>query len=192
MVPLHPVVVHFPIVLAVLLPISAAWALWAIRKGTTFRRVWAVPAAMAFALALSAFVAVETGESADERVERVVPEQPLESHEEAAETFLTLSAGLALLVSAGLVRGRAGDVARGLGTAGAVALVAVATYFANTLGPTTDFLAWTQKISPFYYYSGGQPLVNGLQVGDSLVLAGTAVVLVVIGIGGFVRRDVGV
>ena len=134
MLPLHPVVVHFPIVLAVLLPISAAWALWAIRKGTTFRRVWAVPAAMAFALALSAFVAVETGESADERVERVVPEQPLESHEEAAETFLTLSAGLALLVSAGLVRGRAGAVARGLGTAGAVALVAVAAYVGHSGG----------------------------------------------------------
>ena len=134
MLPLHPVVVHFPIVLAVLLPISAAWALWAIRKGTTFRRVWSVPAAMAIALAVSAFVAVETGESADERVERVVPEQPLESHEEAAETFLTLSTGLALLVAAGLVRGRAGVVARGLGTAGAVALVAVAAYVGHSGG----------------------------------------------------------
>ena len=134
MLPLHPVVVHFPIVLAVLLPISAAWALWAIRKGTTFRRVWSVPAVMAFALALSAFVAVETGETADERVERVVPEQPLESHEEAAETFLTLSAGLALLIGAGLVRGRAGVVARGLGTAGAVALVAVAGYVGHSGG----------------------------------------------------------
>jgi len=134
MLPLHPVVVHFPIVLAVLLPISAAWALWAIRKGTTFRRVWAVPAAMSVALALSSFVAVETGESADERVERVVPEQPLESHEEAAETFLILAAGLALLIGAGLVRGRAGVVARGLGTAGAVALVAVAAYVGHTGG----------------------------------------------------------
>ena len=126
MLPLHPVVVHFPIVLAVLLPISAAWALWAIRKGTTFRRAWAVPAAMAVALALSALVAVKTGEAQDERVERVVPEQPLESHEEAAETFLTLSVGLALLVAAGLVRGRPGVVARALATAGAAAFVALA------------------------------------------------------------------
>ena len=79
----------------------------------------------------------------------------------------------------------------GLAT-GSVALVAVATYFANTLGPTTDYLTWTQKLSPFYYYSGGQPLVNGLQVGDSLVLAGAATALVVTGIVGFQRRDVGV
>jgi uncharacterized membrane protein len=132
--PLHPVVVHFPIVLAVLLPISAAWALWAIRKGTTFRRAWTVPAAIALALTVSALVAVKTGEVQDERVERVVPEQPLESHEEAAETFLTLSAGLALLVAAGLVRGRVGVVARALGTTGAVALVALAAYVGHSGG----------------------------------------------------------
>jgi uncharacterized membrane protein len=134
MLPLHPVVVHFPIVLAVLLPISAAWALWAIRKGTTPRRAWSVPTAMAIALALSALVAVKTGEAQDERVERVVPEQPLESHEEAAETFLTLSTGLALLVTAGLLRGRAGGAARMLGGAGAAALVAVAVYVGHSGG----------------------------------------------------------
>ena len=134
MLPLHPVVVHFPIVLAVLLPISAVWALWAIRKGTTPRRAWSVPAAMAFALALSAFVAVKTGETQDERVEQVVPEQPLESHEEAAETFLALSSGLALLVAAGFVRGRTGGVARLLGATGAAALVGVAVYVGHSGG----------------------------------------------------------
>ena len=134
MLPLHPVVVHFPIVLAVLLPIFALGALWAIRKGTTPRRAWSVPATMAIALALSAFVAVETGESQDERVEQVVPEQPLEAHEEAAERFLTLSAGLALLAAAGLVGGRVGGIARGLGTVGAVALVAIAVHVGHSGG----------------------------------------------------------
>lgn len=134
MLPLHPVVVHFPIVLAVLLPISAAVALWAIRKGTTPRRAWSVPVVMAVALALSALAAVKTGEVQDERVEQVVPEAPLEAHEEAAEQFLTLSGGLALLLAVGLVRGRVGGVARGLGTAGAVALVAVAAYVGHSGG----------------------------------------------------------
>jgi len=134
MLPLHPLVVHFPIVLAVLLPISAVWALWAVRKGTTVRRVWAVPVAIAAALAVSALVAVKTGEAQDERVERVVAEQPLESHEEAAETFLALSTGLALLVAAGLLGGRAGTVARTLGSVGAVGLVAVAAYVGHSGG----------------------------------------------------------
>lgn len=38
-IPLHPLVVHFPGVLAVLLPISVVIALWVIRKGATPRRV---------------------------------------------------------------------------------------------------------------------------------------------------------
>ena len=134
MLPLHPVVVHFPIVLAVLLPIFAVGALWAIRKGTTPRRAWSVPVVIAVALALSALAAVETGEVQDERVEQVVPEQPLEAHEEAAERFLTLSTGLALLAAAGLVGGRVGGIARGLGTAGAVALVALAAYVGHSGG----------------------------------------------------------
>ena len=138
MLPLHPVVVHFPIVLAVLLPISAAWALWAIRKGTTPRRAWSVPTAAAIALALSALVAVKTGEAQDERVERVVAEQPLESHEEAAETFLAVSSALALLVALGLVRGRAGGVMRMAGTVGALGLVALAVQVGHSGGKLVD------------------------------------------------------
>ncbi len=132
--PLHPAVVHFPVVLAVLLPVFAAGALFSIRRGTTPRRAWALPVGVALALALSAWAAVETGEAQDERVERVVAEQPLEAHEEAAELFLSLSGGLALLAAAGLVRGRVGGVARGLATAGAVALVAVAAQVGHSGG----------------------------------------------------------
>ncbi|MBV9880695.1 MAG: hypothetical protein JO180_09375 [Gemmatirosa sp.] len=123
--PLHPAIVHFPVVLAVLLPIFAAGSLWAIRRGTTPRRAWAVPVALSVALALSAWVAVQTGQAQDERVERVVAEQPLETHEEAAELFLLLSAGMALLAGAGLARGRIGQAARGLATVGAAVLVGV-------------------------------------------------------------------
>lgn len=101
--------------------------------------------------------------------------------------LVLLAAVFAMLALAvGAVTGKPG-----LAT-GSVALVAVTTYFANTLGPTTDYLAWTQKVSPFYYYSGGQPLVNGLQVADALVLAIAATVLAVVAVAGFVRRDVGV
>ena len=75
--PLHPLVVHFPIVLTFLLPISVLAALWVIRKGTTPRRAWAVPVALAAALSLSAFAAVETGENEEDRVERVVGDAAL-------------------------------------------------------------------------------------------------------------------
>src|SRR5512132_1273421 len=103
--PLHPAIVHFPVVLAFLLPISAVVAIWTIRKGARPKRAWMVPLAIAAGLTLSTWVSVQTGESQGEKVERVVQEQPLESHEEAAEAFLTGSAVLLVIAAAGLLRG---------------------------------------------------------------------------------------
>src|SRR5688500_10797385 len=88
--PLHPIVVHFPIVLSVLLPVAIVVALWAIRRGATPWRAWSVPLATAAALTLSALVATRTGESDEDPVERVVAESAIEEHEEAGEMFLML------------------------------------------------------------------------------------------------------
>ena len=123
-IPLHPLVVHFPVVLAVLLPISAVIALAVIRKGATARRVWSVPLALATALAVSAWVATETGESQEDRVERVVAESALHGHEEAAERFLVLSGVLVLVAAAGLAPGTVGRAARIVAAAGAVGVLA--------------------------------------------------------------------
>ncbi len=49
---------------------------------------------------------------------------------------------------------------------GAVALIGVLTYIANTLGPSIEAITWSRSFSPFYYYSGGRPLVNGWQLDD--------------------------
>ena len=116
--------VHFPIVLTVLLPVSALVALWAIRKGATARRAWLVPVALAAMLAVSAFAATRTGEAQEDRVERVVGERVLHAHEEAAERFLVLSGVLAVVAAAGLVSGIVGRAARLVTAGGAVALIA--------------------------------------------------------------------
>ena len=132
--PLHPAVVHFPVVLAFLLPLFAVGALWAIRRGARPRRAWLLPLAVAFALAVSTWVAVETGQDQDERVERVVARQPLHAHEEMAETFLVVAGGVALIAVAGLIGGLAGRVARVATVAGAVALVVIGTRVGHTGG----------------------------------------------------------
>lgn len=132
--PLHPAIVHFPVVLAFLLPISAFVAIWTIRKGTRATRAWMVPLAIAAGLSLSSWVAVETGESQGERVERVVQEQPLDTHEEAAEAFLTGSVVVLLIAAAGLIKGPIGSIGRIGATVGAVALVAGAAYVGHTGG----------------------------------------------------------
>lgn len=121
--PLHPLVVHFPIVLVVLLPLFAVGALLLIRRGTAPRKAWALPVAMAAALSLSAWVAVQTGEQQEDRVERIVGDAPMHTHEESAERFLFLSGAMLVLAAVGLAPGRLGGALRVAATVGAVALV---------------------------------------------------------------------
>lgn len=121
--PLHPMVVHFPIVFVVILPIVAVVAILLIGRGARPARAWSAVAGLGLALFVSSFVAVRTGEGQEERVEEVVAERPLHSHEEAGERFLLLSGGLALLLLAGMFGGQTGRYARAAGTVGAFALV---------------------------------------------------------------------
>jgi uncharacterized membrane protein len=132
--PLHPAIVHFPIVLAFLLPLFSLGTLWAIRRGAKFRRAWLVPIALSAALALSSWVAVETGESQEDRVEHVVPDQALDAHEDAAELFLTLSVVLLGLTTAGLLGGAIGRSVRVASNIGAAALVIVVFRVGHTGG----------------------------------------------------------
>jgi uncharacterized membrane protein len=132
--PLHPAIVHFPIVLVFLLPISAAVAIWTIRKGSRATRAWIVPLAIAAALSFTSWLAVQTGENQDERVEQVVQEQALDTHEEAAEMFLTGSIVILLVTAAGFLRGPAGKVSRVAAGVGAVALVIGGAYVGHTGG----------------------------------------------------------
>jgi uncharacterized membrane protein len=121
--PLHPAIVHFPIVFAVLLPFIAAGALWMIRRGAAARRAWLFPLGLAAALAVSAFVAVKSGQAQENRVEDVVGERAVHAHEEAAELFLVLSSVLLAVAAVGLAPGVAGRAARIVATLGAVALL---------------------------------------------------------------------
>ncbi len=120
--PLHPAVVHLPIALTVLLPLFALGAFVAVRRGARPIAAWGITVAVATALTLSTWLAVESGEQQGERVERIVSEAPLEAHEEAAEAFLMLSLGMTALAFAGLARGKLGTVTRAVGVVGAVAL----------------------------------------------------------------------
>jgi ABC-2 type transport system permease protein len=106
----------------------------------------------------------------------------------AASTHIVLLGAFfgSLALSVGAATGRRAWAAAG------VAAVAVLTYFGNTLGPSIEGLAWTRDLSPFHYYAGGQPLHNGLQVGDALVLIALSLVLVALAAIAFRRRDIAV
>lgn len=114
--PIHPFVVHFPIVLSVALPISALWALWTIARGAPHGKAWLFPIVLAALLTGSSYVALETGEAQEDLVEAVVGEPPLHTHEEAAELFFFLSAGALVVLGAGQLGGSPGKGVRILGT----------------------------------------------------------------------------
>ena len=124
--PLHPAVVHFPLVLALILPLVIGVTLWVLRGKSIPWRTWSIPLVLSAALAASAFVAVRTGEADEDRVESVVPKGVLHTHEEAAERFLVLTGVLLLVATAGLARGTLGAAARLLTVAGSVVVAAAA------------------------------------------------------------------
>jgi uncharacterized membrane protein len=121
--PLHPAIVHFPIVFTILLPFVALGAILAIRRGVRPAKAWAVPLLAAIAVSLSAWVAVQTGEAEEERVEEIAGEQVLHSHEEAAGRFFLLSGGVVLLMAAGFLRGVPGKAGRIAAITAALGLV---------------------------------------------------------------------
>ena len=121
--PLHPAVVHFPVVLAALLPLCAAAGLVAIRRGARRQSTWGVVFLLSLAMTASTLVAAKTGEDEEDRVEDVVPESALEEHEEAGERLRIVSALTTLIIAAGLFGGRPGNTARWAGVAAAFAVL---------------------------------------------------------------------
>lgn len=98
--PLHPIVVHFPIVLGTLLPFLTILLWWAIKKWQWTPQVWALVSAVALVYTLSAVVAVQLGEEDEEKVEKIISEKVIEEHEEAAE-LIPWIAGTLFLISLG-------------------------------------------------------------------------------------------
>lgn len=122
--PLHPAIVHFPIVLMVILPISAIVAMWAIGRGTRVASAWLVPLAFAVALSASALVAKETGEDQAHAVRDRVPREFVHTHSESADLFFALSVVVLAITVAGFAKGRVGAPARTVATIAAFGLVA--------------------------------------------------------------------
>ncbi len=124
--PLHPAVVHLPIALAVLVPLVAMLGIPLIQKGFLPARAWALVVLFQALLVGSGWAALETGEEQEDRVEQVVAERYIETHEEDAERFLLL-AGLGLVaLSAGLLPERIGKAGRVVGTIATLVVLAAA------------------------------------------------------------------
>lgn len=101
--PLHPVMVHLPLALAILMPLFAAVAAWGLWTGRIGRRAWLGIAALQLLLVLTAVVAIKTGERDEDRVEAVVPDQAMHRHEAYAEQFAWGAGAVLGLAMVGLI-----------------------------------------------------------------------------------------
>ncbi len=122
---LHPIVVHLPLALAVLVPPLALGLLALIRGGALPARAIGLATVFQALLVGSGVLALQTGEVDEEVVEAVVAEGVIEAHEEAAEQFVwggALVLGLFVVATAAARRG----AGLGLGLAAAAASVVVA------------------------------------------------------------------
>jgi ABC-2 type transport system permease protein len=77
---------------------------------------------------------------------------------------------------------------KALATGGAAA-VAVGGWLVNSFAPLVGALDWLKYVSPFYYYSGNDPLVNGVDLGHLIVLGLVTAALTAAAVVTFARRD---
>jgi len=91
------------------------------------------------------------------------------------------SGAVALAIGAGTGR-------RGLAIGGASGF-AVLGFLINGFAPLVDGIAWLKYISPFYYYAENDPLSNGVDVGNLVVLGLFSLAMTAIAMLGLQRRD---
>ncbi|MFA9444132.1 ABC transporter permease subunit [Egicoccus sp. AB-alg6-2] len=91
-----------------------------------------------------------------------------------------------LALAAGAASGRRG-VALATG-----AVVAVVAFLADAIGPSVDGLGWLTTVSPWSWYLGGDPLIEGFDVGGLALLAALTVIAGGAGVLRYRQRDLGV
>ena len=123
--PLHPIVVHLPIALSVLVPVVSTGILLAGHRGWLPRHAFLIAVALQLLLIGSGVVALKTGEPDAELAERVVPEAAIETHEEAAEVFVYAAGALGLgFVAVAFLKDRpAAKTLAAIATSGSVAVL---------------------------------------------------------------------
>ncbi len=99
--PIHPIIVHFPIALSFIIPLILVLVFIGTKKDLFTSKVLIIPLLLQLIVVGSGYLAMEFGEDDEEKVEKVVAEQHIEEHEEAAEFFIySQSVVLALLLAA--------------------------------------------------------------------------------------------
>ncbi len=160
--PLHPILVHFPIVLGFALPILALIALLRIGAGAKVRAAWMPVLLIALLTLVGGFVSLRSGEAEEDLVEKVVPHDAMEVHEHNATRFMLLTVITLVTALVGLAGRRLGGAARGLTVLVALVLAAQLLWTAKTGGA----LVYEHGAASAYYNSGELPAADPVDHDD--------------------------
>lgn len=96
--PLHPAIVHFPIAMAFLVPLLIVVFAFMLKKNKMAPTAWLIIIGLQFILTASGYISLETGETEETPVGKVLSKQLIHAHEEASEVFVGMTV-LALALS---------------------------------------------------------------------------------------------
>jgi uncharacterized membrane protein len=97
--PLHPIIVHFPIAIGMIAPLLILLIWMGIHRWSWPMRTWSIVVLVNLILVVSSVAALKTGEQDEDKVESYVTKQAFEDHEELGEKLPWLFAAL-MVVSA--------------------------------------------------------------------------------------------
>lgn len=100
-VPLHPMIIHFPMALTFIMPLLIIVFAYMIKINKMTPKGWLVIIGLQLAVVITGYISLETGETEEHTVEKVVSKDLIHDHEEAAEIFVG-STVLALVLSIGV------------------------------------------------------------------------------------------
>lgn len=155
--PLHPALVHIPLGLTVIMPLLILVFAWSIYKAWLPKKSWLILVLLQSLIFASGFLAMETGEHDEERVEKVVSENLIEEHEEKAEAFVWLSGGVTLLLLLALV---APQKFQNPAKAASFVLVLVNLLLAASLGHSGGELVYKHNAASAHFSNSGTEIPN--------------------------------
>jgi uncharacterized membrane protein len=88
MLPFHPTVAHFPIVITFLLPLLILVFALMIRGNKMSSQAWLIVVGLQIFATGTGYMALESGDREEHVVEKVVSKRIIHEHEEAAKVFL--------------------------------------------------------------------------------------------------------
>lgn len=155
-VPVHPLIVHFPIVLTFILPILIVVFAYMIKINKATPKSWLIIIGLQLAVVITGYISLETGETEEHTVEKVVAKSIIHEHEEAAEIFVG-STVLALVLSIGafFIRKEIGFPVK----LGIAALTLVSCYLAYRTGLLGGELVYKHGAASAYTESSEQGLL---------------------------------